>query len=159
VGSLATGLRRLGSRAGCLVFLVLALSWPVPVLLRDSTAVGVWVLEMGQKTGMLPIAHQNRSVLGLALPVLVLPWPVAALSGVMLPFVRNCPPRFPWRPGAAWFPWSWAVVNLAMFSTWAVAKPNYYIPCLPGVALLVGMAWMRMSRAARETRRSVWARM
>jgi hypothetical protein len=130
----------------------------VPVLVRDSNALGVWVLEIGQKTGMLPIIHQNRSILGLALPVLVLPWPVAAVSGVMLPLVRNCPPRLPWRPGAVWFPWSWAVGNLAMFSTWAVAKPNYYTPCLPGVALLVGMAWMRMSRAARESGRPVSAR-
>ena len=158
IGRLGTGLRRLADGAGLLIFLGLALSWPVPVLLRDSNALGVWMMEIGQKTGMLPITHQNRSVLGLALPVLVLPWPVAALTGVVLPLVRNRRVRLPWRPGAVWFPWCWAVGNLAMFSAWAVAKPNYYIPCLPGVALLVGMAWIRLSRAARDPARPASAR-
>ncbi len=59
---------------------------------------------------------------------------------------------------AIWFPWCWAVVNLAVFSTWAVAKPNYYLPCLPGAALLAGMAWIRLSRAARATERPVMAK-
>jgi uncharacterized membrane protein len=36
-----------------------------------------------------------------------------------------------------------------MFCLWSVAKPNYYLPCLPGVALLVGIEWVRLSRAAR----------
>ncbi len=158
IGCLGTGLRRLADGPGLLLFLGLALSWPVPVLVRDSHALGVWMMETGQKTGMLPISHQNRSVLGLALPVLVLPWPVAALTGMVLPLVRNRRVRLPWRPGAIWFPWCWAVANLAMFSVWAVAKPNYYIPCLPGVALLVGMAWIRLSRAARDPARSAAAR-
>ena len=158
IGSLGTGLRRLASGTGFRLFLALALSWPVPVLLRDSNALGVWMMEIGQKTGVLPITHQNRSVLGLALPVLVLPWPVAALTGAVLPLVGKRRPGLPWRPGAVWFPWCWVVVNLAIFSTWAVAKPNYYIPCLPGVALLVGMSWIRLSRAAREPGRSASAR-
>ena len=158
IGRLGTGLQRLADGAGLLIFLGLALSWPVPILLRDSNALGVWMMEIGQKTGMLPITHQNRSVLGLALPVLVLPWPVAALTGVVLPLVRNRRVRLPWRSGAVWFPWCWAVGNLAMFSAWAVAKPNYYIPCLPGMALLVGMAWIRSSRAARDPARPASAR-
>jgi hypothetical protein len=97
-------------------------------------------------------------VLGLVLPVLVLPWPVAVLTGMVLPLVRNRRVRLPWRPGAVWFPWCWTVVNLAMFSAWAVAKPNYYIPCLPGVALLAGMAWIRLSRTARNPVRAASAR-
>ena len=158
IGGSGTGLRRLADGTGLLIFVALALSWPVPVLLRDPTAFAVWVTEIGQKTGMLPIAHQSRSVLGLALPVLVLPWPVALFAGIALPFMRSRAVGLPWRSEAVWFPWSWAVVNVAMLSTWAVAKPNYYIPCLPGAALLVGMAWIHMSRNARDCARSVSSR-
>jgi len=158
IGRLGTGLRRLADGGGLLIFLGLALSWPVPVLLDDPNALGVWMTEIGQKTGMLPIAHRDRVVLGLLLPVLVMPWPVAGLAGVVLPLVRNRGLRLPWRPGAVWFPWWWAVGNLSMFSVWAVAKSNYYVPCLPGVALLVGMAWIRLSRAARDRTQSASAR-
>ncbi len=57
-------------------------------------------------------------------------------------------PRHPIRP-SGWFAWWWAVGNLAMFCTWPVAKPSYYLPCLPAVALLVGGEWVRLSRTAR----------
>ena len=33
-----------------------------------------------------------------------------------------------------------------MFCFWSVAKPNYYLPCLPGVALLCGIEWVRLTR-------------
>jgi hypothetical protein len=42
------------------------------------------------------------------------------------------------------------VGNLAVFSTWAVAKPNYFVPCFPGLAILAGMAWCRLCNAARS---------
>jgi hypothetical protein len=48
-----------------------------------------------------------------------------------------------------WFAWWWAVGNLAVFCSWSVAKPNYYVPCLPGMALLIGSAWVYLARAAR----------
>jgi hypothetical protein len=37
-----------------------------------------------------------------------------------------------------------------MFSLWAIAKPNYYVPCLPGLALLIGASWMRLTALARR---------
>ena len=36
-----------------------------------------------------------------------------------------------------------------MFCTWAVAKPNYYTPCLPGMALLIGSTWLQLARTGR----------
>ena len=36
-----------------------------------------------------------------------------------------------------------------MFSLWAIAKPSYYFPCLPGMALLIGAAWVRLGKGAR----------
>jgi 4-amino-4-deoxy-L-arabinose transferase-like glycosyltransferase len=155
---LAEGARLLIDARGLVVLLILALCWPVPVLLADPNALGVWTTEIGQKTGLLRIAHRDRAVLGLGLPLLSLPWSVAALAGAALPLVRGRRVRLPWKPSAVWFPWWWSVGNLAVFSCWAVAKPNYYVPCLPGLALLTGIAWIRLARVARSPGRPAAAR-
>ena len=136
--------------AGLLLFLGLAFCWPAAVLVTDPNAAGVWITEIGQKTGLLPIAHRDRALLGVAFPLLALPWSVMAMAGVVLPLMRKPRMKLPWTESAVWLPWWWSFGNLAMFSTWAVAKPNYYVPCLPGLALLVGMAWIRLCRVARD---------
>jgi 4-amino-4-deoxy-L-arabinose transferase-like glycosyltransferase len=148
-------IRRIGSGTKSLVdlpglglFLMLALCWPVPVLIKDPNALGVWFTEMGQKTGILPIVHRERSIFGLEFPLLVLPWSVVAMMGGILPLVRRRYLSQRWNESHVWFPWWWTIGNLAVFSCWAVAKPNYYVPCVPGLALLVGMAWIRLSRVA-----------
>ncbi|MDR3620935.1 MAG: glycosyltransferase family 39 protein [Paludisphaera borealis] len=141
--------RLLANPWGASAFLALALCWPVPVWLADPNAVGVWITEMGQKTGALPIAHRERSHFLLEWPVLVLPWLVAGLSGVILPFRRDRDDATDETAVAAvWFPWLWSIGTLLLLSTWAVAKPNYYTPCLPGWSLLAGMAWLRLDRLA-----------
>jgi hypothetical protein len=81
-------------------------------------------------------------------PVLVLPWLVAGLSGVLLPFRRDRDAEAADRARSAWFPWFWSIGSLMLLSVWAVAKPNYYVPCLPGWSLLAGMAWLRLDRLA-----------
>jgi hypothetical protein len=91
------------------------------------------------------------------LPALALPWSVMALVGVTLPLVRSRRVRVPWKASSVWFAWWWVVGNLAVFTTWAVAKPNYFVPCYPGLALLVGMAWIRLNRVARTRARSAAA--
>ena len=146
---LAEGTRRLADVWGLLLFLALALSWPARVLAEDPNAWGVWMTEIGQKTGVLPIAHRQRAILGLELPALALPWSVMAVAGIALPLVRNRRVKTPWRASSVWFAWWWVAGNLAVFSIWAVAKPNYFIPCMPGLALLAGMAWIRLNRVAR----------
>ena len=83
-------------------------------------------------------------------PLLALPWPVVAMAGILLPIVPNRRIKLPWKPEAVLFAWWWSIGNLAMFSLWAVAKPNYYVPCLPGLALLAAMAWIRLCRVARD---------
>jgi 4-amino-4-deoxy-L-arabinose transferase-like glycosyltransferase len=157
IGGLASGLRRLSDVWGLIIFLLLALCWPVPVLLADSNALGVWLMEIGQKTGLLPIAHRERAIFVLEWPGMSLPWVIVGLAGVSMPFVRAGRAGLPWRASTVWFPWWWAIGNLAMLSCWAVAKPNYYVPCLPGMALLVGMAWIRLSRAARDRGQTIQA--
>ncbi|MDG3006011.1 ArnT family glycosyltransferase [Paludisphaera mucosa] len=139
---------------GLIAFAALALSWPLPVWLADPNAAGVWAAEMGQKTGALAIVHRERAAFLLQWPVLVLPWVVAGASGVLLPFRRDRDAADAW----VWLPWSWSVGVAVLFSLWAVAKPNYYVPCLPGFALLAASAWLRLERRAREGDRSRAAR-
>lgn len=146
-GRLKPGARLLVSGWGMLVMLALALSWPVPVALSDPNAVGVWLLEMGQKAGSAGVTHhRKRDVLATEWPGMTAPWTVIALIGLALPFRKGL--NLAYRP-ALWLPWWWAMGNLAMFCLWSVAKPNYYIPCLPGVALLVGAAWVQICQQAR----------
>jgi len=166
-GRLAWGLRRLADARGLLLFATLGLSWPAAVLLEDPSALGVWSLEMSEKTGLSQIIpHLPHTLLLEQWPGLVLPWSLIAVVAVLLPVLpRSLRPTLradraagieplPWRGPSSWsapvwFPWWWAVGNLGMFSFWAIAKPNYYLPCLPGMALLIGWTWVHLARVAR----------
>lgn len=143
---LRAGLARLWDGWGLFVFVVLALSWPVPVVLADPNAARVWWLEMGQKAGMAGVVHhRQRMPLAADWSWMTLPWVVLATTAVLLPFTSQ---GQSYRP-RIWFPWWWAVGNLVMFCFWSVAKPNYFLPCLPATAVLVGLEWVRLTRLAR----------
>jgi len=147
---LGAGLRALADGWGLLLFLGLALSWPVPVLIRDPAAARVWSLEMAQKAGTAGIRHfRAHDLLALEWPGMTAPWTLLMACAAALPFLGRGRVL---RPGV-WFPWCWAVGNLAMFCAWKIAKPNYYLPCLPGAALLGGLEWVRLCRSARTAGR------
>jgi 4-amino-4-deoxy-L-arabinose transferase-like glycosyltransferase len=152
VGYLATsrrlrsGLRSLSDGWALAVFVVLALAWPVPVVLREPSAARVWWLELAQKTGTLDIPHDKaRESVALDWFWMTLPWTPLALVGSLWPLRKSARSE---RPRLA-FAWWWAIGNLGMLTLWRVAKPSYYLPCLPGVALLVGSEWVRLARLAR----------
>jgi 4-amino-4-deoxy-L-arabinose transferase-like glycosyltransferase len=139
---------------GVALFLLLALSWPLPVLLNDPNAVKIWIVEMGQKTGASGIAHERwRAPLAVDWPWMIAPWCVFGSIALAWPFVRLGEAD---RPGV-WFPWWWAVGNLSVFCLWSVAKPNYFLPCLPGAAILAGLAWVRLAQWARGEKSKNWA--
>jgi 4-amino-4-deoxy-L-arabinose transferase-like glycosyltransferase len=145
---LKPGLAALGSLTGLALFVILALSWPVPVMLSDPNAVKVWLLEMGQKAGTAGIRHpHDREILAANWPWMTAPWTILATWAVLLPLVMRKRGGY---PPVLWYAWCWAIVNLAMFCLWNVAKPNYFLPCLPAAALLAGHEWVRLARAAHE---------
>lgn len=157
---LSWGVRRLASVRGTLSFVAIAFSWPAVVLLQDRTAARVWALEMSEKTGLSQIlAHRRHPPLVGEWPGMVLPWTLIAALAVALPFyvtrrerarhaigMPDCGLR---RAALLWFAWWWGVGNLAVFCFWSVPKPNYYVPCLPGMALLIGAAWVELARTGR----------
>jgi len=166
-GRLAWGLRLLVDARGLLLFATLGLIWPTAVVLEDPSALRVWSLEMSEKTGLSQIfPHDRHTFLLEQWPGLVLPWSLIAAVAVLLPFLPNSlslslspdraigikpsPGRLSSWSSPLWFPWWWAVGNLGMFCFWAVAKPNYYVPCLPGMALLIGLTWVHLAGVARN---------
>jgi 4-amino-4-deoxy-L-arabinose transferase-like glycosyltransferase len=161
---LAWGLHRLANGPGLLVLSAMALSWPVAVMVEDPNALRIWWLEIAEKTGVSQmLRHRRHSLLLEQWPAMVLPWSLIALVAVILPFFRESddhadrdarPRSESWGQlscGAwpLWFAWWWAVGNLLLFSLWSIAKSNYYLPCMPSVALLTGAAWIRLGRVAR----------
>ncbi len=155
IGRFRNGLARLADLWGAALFLILALSWLVPVLLSDPNAVKIWVLEMGQKTGATGIAHERwRAPLAVDWPWMIAPWCVFGSIALAWPFLKRGEAD---RPGV-WFPWWWAVGNLSAFCLWTVAKPNYFLPCLPGAAILAGLTWVRLAQWARGEQSKNWAR-
>ena len=146
---LASGLRSLADGWGLALFVGLAMAWPVPVLIREPTAARVWWLEIAQKTGTLDIAHEKvRESLALDWFWMTLPWTPLAILAAAWPLRKAGRVERP-RVALAWW---WAFANLAILGLWKVAKPSYYLPCLPGVALLVGAEWVRLTRLARDAR-------
>src|SRR5262249_8870926 len=104
LGRLRAGLTRLGDGWGMLLFLALALSWPVPVLGAGRKAGRVGWLEMGQKAGTAGVVHHRQRVpLAADWMWMTLPWVVLATTAVLLPLTtrgREFRPRI-------WFPWWW----------------------------------------------------
>lgn len=158
---LGWGIRRLAHGPGFLLFLLLAGTWPLLVLREDPQALRVWLLEMAEKTGASRILeHRRHPVLAGQWPAMVLPWTLIAASAAVMPFFSGLQVRgwkrreqTPGKNGAwvspIWLAWWWAMGNLAIVSSWAVAKPNYYLPCMPATALLTGAAWVRLTCAGR----------
>lgn len=133
---------------GLLLFVLLALSWPVPVVLLDPNAAAVWKLEMGQKAGVAGVSHhQKREILAVQWFWMTAPWSAVATWAVLHTLVR----RGRGYPASTWLSLAWAGLNLVMFCFWKVAKPNYFLPCLPGAALLIGQEWNRLTQRARGT--------
>ena len=160
---LTVGLNRLRNSWGLVIFVVLAMSWPVAVLLDDPGALRVWAIEISEKAGFSRILEHRRHIPLLAeWPGMVLPWTLVAAVAVLVPFwsarvqvsgdqTPNRGPRFlgTHDPRTIWFAWWWAVGNLLVMCFWSVAKPNYYVPCLPGMAVLIAATWLHLARLGR----------
>ena len=161
-GRLRTGLRRLVDAPGLLIFAAIAASWPAAVAWHDPNAMGVWLTEMSEKTGVLgTLAHRRYALLARHWPDMMFPWSIVAMAALVLPFLpagvadrrgdeavraggrasrRRCG-----SPGggrsATWG--SSACGRSPSRITICPACPAW--PCWPG------MAWVRLARRARGT--------
>lgn len=140
-----------GGWLGAIVaFLIVTASWYVPAYLRTGDVfVQQFLIEqnVGRFTGG-DVAHTLTNPLAylLYLPILLLgmlPWslwiPVAAKRG--------------WASGPiARYLGAWATIVLVLFSLSGAKLPNYILPALPPLAMLVGMYYASTVKAARIPR-------
>ncbi len=117
-----------------------SLPWPVLVIAAEPRAPLVWLYEMGLKLGAVPEPSEHRTLpMLLRYPELTIPWVPLAIAALVYPWVESSVTSEQKR--SWWLIWGWAAGNLVVLSFWKIAKPSYYLPCLPGVALLSGIAW------------------
>ena len=148
----STGWRRLLGWTWWLALLAVALPWPVLVLLHHPQGGRVWWREASIQ--LATTSEPRRMPLLVHFFEMSLPWAPLAVVGVVIPLRR--PTRSANSQlaavapaaidrGGLWLCWWWCVGSLLILSCWRVAKTSYYVPCLPGVALLAGLAWRRLS--------------
>ncbi len=148
---LREGLRRLADVPGLLLFLAIAASWPASVAFHDPNALQVWLTEMSEKTGLLGLLeHRRHGVLVGFWPLLTFPWSVIAMAGLVVPFLPDPEDKNQGteRPSLG-FAWWWATSNMTILSLWSVAKPYYYLPCVPAMAIPVLSSMRRPRKSAR----------
>ena len=128
---------------------LLAMAWPVPVSWSATRPpCGSGGRRSARRRARSGIVHGNaRGSVVLDWFWMTQPWtPLALLCRRLARCVARGRAS---RRVAPWlgFAWWWAFGNLAVLGLWTVAKPSYYLPCLPAVALLVGAEWVRIARS------------
>lgn len=161
-GWLRAGSRALWDPRGLALFAALGASWPALVVMNDPNAAKVWWLEMAMKAGNTALTEHRREILATQWPLMTAPWIVIATAAAALPWRRAW-----WASGGSgdgggaaarigrvdprvWFFWLWTFATLGMFCFWTVAKSNYYLPCMAGMAVMTGLEWERLLRSARS---------
>jgi len=139
-----TGLRlpARGVAAGALLFLALGLPWYAILVARDPALLDYFV---GQQLLSRATGDGEGHVHGLLyLPVRgvasgFLPWTPLVLLVAWRLRPRAGAPRDPLDA----FLWSWTVAPFVFFQLFPTKLPTYLAPCVPGAALLVGLALER----------------
>jgi hypothetical protein len=164
LGALATarhlrmGLAKLWNLPAFLLFLAITLSWPVAVLILEPASGSIWRDGLRFGIGRSSVAAWSEMTRFSGLwPELALPWTPIALLAVFFPLI---PQRFRGELGRDDQPidtknfsyglsWWWAMGSLLTLSPWASSRSVDLVPCLPGLALLIGEMWVRLTCVAR----------
>jgi 4-amino-4-deoxy-L-arabinose transferase-like glycosyltransferase len=127
-----------GAAVGAVVFLAIVAPWPAYVYLRIPQAMEIWRAEsVDRSTGDL--GHEEPFYFYLIrLPLLVAPWTVFFIHGIVLA-VRRARQEAAERPWLA-FLGAWLVGTLAALSAAAGKQDHYILPLVPACAVLIGMS-------------------
>jgi len=131
-----------GAGAAVLVFLLITLPWPIYIYFRVPGAVAIWQAESVDRA-LGEFGHQESPLFYLVrLPLLLAPWGLFFLIGLVLATVRAC-------RSAAQRPWllfvgAWLVGPLVAFSLAAGKQDHYILPILPAAAVYTALAMHRL---------------
>lgn len=134
---------------GILIFLVIALPWPIAVLSQVRNAIPLWRYEsLGEISGA---NHEGVRVWWyylVNLPQLALPWVALWLFSLIYPFRR--------RRAAAMFPFLWYALTIVFFTAVGQKKLPYLLPMVPAQAMMIAVAAAPLLRQAQRTRLRGW---
>jgi 4-amino-4-deoxy-L-arabinose transferase-like glycosyltransferase len=138
-------LRRLLSPCDWLLASLLALTWPVLVLLRHPAALGFWTWHLAGRLAERPehFASGPWWQYGPALLGQVLPWTPLALVGAGRSLARALRLR-PRLCAGDRLLWAWAVGPVALLSLATVKNPHYIIHALPPWSIWAALSLLRL---------------
>ncbi|HEY8746410.1 MAG TPA: glycosyltransferase family 39 protein [Tepidisphaeraceae bacterium] len=130
---------------GVLVFVAIALPWPMAVLKQVSNATELWRYEsVGEVSGENQENVREWWYYAINLPLMAAPWIPLWMFAVAYPLLRN---RSRW-----FFPLLWYLITIGFFSIAGQKKLPYLLPMMPAQALMLGVATVPLLRLAVRAR-------
>jgi 4-amino-4-deoxy-L-arabinose transferase-like glycosyltransferase len=137
---------------------LLALAWPVLVLLRHPSALGFWTWHLAGRLAERPehFASGPWWQYGPALLGQVLPWTPLALLGAGRSLARAVRPRAGGQGEGEGqgqgdrLLWAWAVAPVALLSLATVKNAHYIIPALPPWSIWAALSLVRLGDRSRR---------
>lgn len=136
--------RMLAHLLGVVIFVAIALPWPIYVISHVPGATELWRYE---SVGELSDNVENARPFWFYLPnlfYLVMPWTPLWIVGLIWPLVHD--------RRRLWFAWTWCFVMVAFFSVVNLKKDAYLLPVMPAAALMSGPVLRRLMAAGRSGR-------
>ncbi len=149
-------LKKLFSPSGLLLAVVVALWWPVVVVLREPAVLELWNSHLfGRAAGTLGYQRPLWYYLT-TWPVQLLPWTPLLFFGVGASLRRAwSEPKSPDR-----FVWWWALAQMFLLTLSSGKHHHYLIYALPAMSPIIGMGLLRIGERiageVQQARRSSW---
>ena len=127
---------------GWLVFVLIAMAWPLAAWSRYPDVIKVWGVDhIGRLTGSYTAINQPFWYYPVTLAWVAAPWTLPALIGLVS--TRTKAFHIPFS--AERFLWCWAILPIAIFSFASGKHHHYLLQCLAPWAVLaaLGLLWLR----------------
>jgi 4-amino-4-deoxy-L-arabinose transferase-like glycosyltransferase len=127
-------LRALISPVGWLIFLALALPWPIAIYHRFPGIVGGWIFDnVDRFAGELNHDKRNAFYYLYIIPAIVMPWTLWLVPGAVAGAKQGL-----WRQKTWRFLACWVLAGLTLLSMSAFKHKHYAIPILPPLSIIAG---------------------